>query len=161
MARVDAVLVNAGTLARAVSIHAAFGLGLIHHDGFVLTHESWIAVGLVPRAAAAGGMLEDVALCVGCTFVVVKARVHTLSVDAGLVGGAFGVAAATQHFAADVWVTLKASWTAALSSVLLRVALCSDVTGVVHQAWVDTHAIGTHLVQRTLLIHAASRCKYA
>lgn len=160
MAWVDAVLVNAGALAWAVSIHSTLRLGLIHLDGLVLAHEAWVAVGLVLRAAAACGVLEDIALCIGGAFVAIEAWVHALSVDARLVSGAFGVAAAAQHLTADVWVALEASRTATLGSVLLRVALGGDVAWVSHQTWVNAHPVGTHLVQRTLLIHTASHCNY-
>lgn len=124
----------------------------------VLTHEPWIPIRFVNRTATACSVLEDVAFSIRSTVIAVEARIHTLTINTGLVSGALGVASTANNFTATMRVTLQARWAAALSTVILRIALCTDGTWIVHIAWVNAHSIFTHLGQWALFINTASSC---
>lgn len=101
-------------------------------------------------------MQNGPALCIGCTWVLVQAWVHALSVDAGLFNRAVTVSSTSNESAPFQRIAFITNGTPAPGFMVLRVALCMGCTWVLDQARVDTVAIVAGLVQRAVIGALAS-----
>jgi hypothetical protein len=95
-------------------------------------------------------MQDHPALRVGCTRVLVQARVHALAVDAGLLNRTVIVSPAPNQRAPDQRIAFVPRQASALGHVVLRVAFCVSRARVVDQAGVDAVAVVASLVQWTV-----------
>lgn len=155
IARVPAVLVDAGELRRTVTVHSALWR-LVHGHFSVFTHEPCISVGVTCRAATARYVLEHVALGVRSAVVGVRTRVNTFTVVASFVSRTIRVFFASSHVAMYEGVSNHATRTSALGLMNFWVAFGIESARIVHVARIHTNAIITHLIQGTLFVFAAS-----